>query len=35
MKDLYQIIKEIRENNYNKLADFYIKELLDSYKEYV
>ena len=27
MKDLYQIIKEIRENNYeNELVDIYIKE---------
>tara|TARA_B100002051_G_C16496408_1_gene515566 strand:+ start:396 stop:506 length:111 start_codon:yes stop_codon:yes gene_type:complete len=36
MKYLYQIIKEIRENNYdNELAEVYIKELLDRDKEYV
>ena len=36
MKYLYQIIKEISENNYdNELAEVYIKELLDRDKEYV
>ncbi len=36
MKYLYQIIKEIRENNYdNELAEVYIKELLERDKEYV
>ncbi len=36
MKYLYQIIKEIRENNYdNELTEVYIKELLDRDKEYV
>ena len=33
MKDLEQIIKEIRENKYdNKLADIYIKVLLEMHK---
>ena len=36
MKYLYQIIKEIRENNYdNELVEVYIKELLERDKEYV
>ena len=35
MKDLDQIIKEIRENTYNNdLADIYIRELLDKDKKY-
>ena len=35
MEDLAQIIKEIRRNTYdNELADIYIKELLDTDKEY-
>ena len=34
-KNLDKIIKEIRENTYdNELADIYIRELLDRYKEY-
>jgi len=35
MKNLYEIIKEIRGNTYhNELADIYIRELLDRDKEY-
>ena len=35
MKDLDEIILEIRENTYdNQLADIYIRELLDMEKEY-
>ena len=35
MEHLDEIIKEIRENTYdNELADIYIRELLDSEKEY-
>ena len=35
MEKLEEIIKEINENTYNKeLADIYIRELLDRYKEY-
>jgi len=35
MKDLDEIIIEIRENTYdNQLADIYIRDLLDKEKEY-
>ena len=35
MENLDQIIKEIRDNKYdNELAELYIRELLDSEKEY-
>ena len=35
MEDLEQIIKDIKENTYDdELADTYIRDLLDSEKEY-